>query len=85
MDYLVQLEVETEPNRWQPAVRYDTQHGGPHRDQLKITGEQEKQFLNVKFDFLTGYKDAVAEAERDIEANWKTYQERFLKGKWPIP
>ena len=83
--YLVQLEIETEPGEWKPVVRYDTQHGGPHRDQYKISGEKDKEkFLNVTFDILTGYQDAVRSAEQDIERNWRFYCQRFLEGKWPV-
>lgn len=85
VDYVVQLEVETNNEIWQPAVRYDTKHGGPHRDQLKITGEAKKEMLNAMFDILTGYRDAVAAAERDIAVHWETYRRRFLEGKWPVP
>ncbi len=83
LDYLVQLEIEVAPDEWKPIVRYDTRHGSPHRDQYNLSGRQRKQFLDVRFDIAVGYRDAVLEAEREIEANWKSYCRRFLKGEWP--
>lgn len=83
LDYVVQLEVETSPDEWRPVVRYDTAHGGPHRDQLKMDGQSDKEPINAVFDIVTGYRDAVASAERDIRDHWKIYRQRFLEGKWP--
>jgi len=84
IQYLVQLEVETASDEWKPCVRYDNEHGFPHRDQLKKKGEEKKTFVHTTFDILTGYRDAVSQAEHDIEKNWKTYRDRFLEGEWPI-
>ena len=86
LDFLVQLEIETEePGTWRPIVRYDTAHGIPHRDQYNREGRQRKEFLDARFDIFTGYRDIVEEALQDIAERWSVYRDRYLRGEWPIP
>ena len=71
--FVVQLELEI-ADRLYPVVRYDSAHGQPHRDTLDADGNViAKDWLPYSFDA------ALAEARRDMLANWQQYREEFLK------
>ena len=74
--YTVQFEVWIE-GRHRPAIRYDSAHGGPHRDPLDWTGRV------IKKDWLPDmpYDIAVKEAILEIRANWLPFREQFEKRK----
>ena len=70
---MVQLEVYYR-GRWYPVVRYDTAHGIAHRDYLRPDGNAEKTPL-----FTLDYNEALTFAEKDLDINWESYCQRFLK------
>lgn len=72
--FVLQLEIEIDDHLY-PVVRYDSAHGQPHRDLLDAAGHViDKWWLSWSYD------RALAEAERDILANWRQYREDFLQG-----
>jgi len=77
VDFVVQLEVKVK-GEWKEVLRYDCSHGYAHRDRYNLRGEKKTDDLR----FLD-YKEALTLADRDINRNWETYKERFLKGDYP--
>jgi hypothetical protein len=74
--FTVQLEVVFE-GRIFPAIRYDTAHGGPHRDTVNWTGRVvRKEPLPI-----TSLNRAMTEAIEDVKTNWKSYREEFERRK----
>lgn len=73
---MVQFEVLVQ-GEWKPVVRYDCAHGYAHRDRFNLKGEQGKEDLKMS------YADALTFADDDIDNQWETYQENFLKGGFP--
>ena len=76
IDFVVQLEVEIE-GEWKPVIRYDCSHDYTHIDRYNLKGEKEKIELNLD------YAEALTIADEDININWESYKERFLKGGFP--
>lgn len=74
---MVQLEVEVEEGVWKPVIRYDCAHDFAHRDRYNLQGDSDKDELPLN------YMEALDLADRDINANWDIYQERFLQGDFP--
>lgn len=79
LEFVVQLEVDV-AGAWKLVVRYDTEHGVPHRDVHRMSGRQEeKEWLaSLSFDKRWGHKRAFEFAIEDVENNWETYRDRFL-------
>lgn len=75
--FTVQLEVEVEEDAWRSVIRYDCAHDFAHRDRYNLRGEQEKEELPLT------YSEALDLADKDINDNWETYKERFLRGMYP--
>jgi len=75
-EFIVQLEIRTETG-WKEVVRFDCAHNYAHKDCLDISGRQKKMSLYLD------YEDALTLADDDINENWMTYRERFLKGVFP--
>ena len=65
--HMILAEVEYE------VLRYDTAHGGTHKDVLLPDGSK---FDVVPYHYLSP-KDALTFAIQDIYNNWKFYTERF--------
>jgi len=76
IDFVVQLEVKVEET-WQPVIRYDCSHDFSHIDRYNIQGEQEKEVLHLP------YAESLTLADEDINLNWESYKERFLRGEFP--
>jgi len=74
--FMVQLEVKAE-GAWREAIRYDCAHGYAHRDIYNLLGKQKKEELPLRFE------DALNLADDDIDDNWETYADRFLRGDFP--
>ena len=71
--FVVQLEVLIE-SEWKVVIRYDCAHGYAHADLYDITGRQIKKELNLTFESALTYGDW------DINENWWSYKESFLRG-----
>ncbi len=71
LSFVVQVECLIE-GTWHPIVRYDTAHGFAHRDVLKPDGAQEKQPIPAG-----DFNAALTYAQRDIQAHWQFYVERY--------
>jgi len=74
--FMVQLEVKVK-GVWKEVIRYDCAHGYAHRDTYNLLGKQEKENLHLRFE------DALNLADDDIDDNWETYIDRFLRGEFP--
>ncbi|MCJ7785578.1 MAG: hypothetical protein MUP41_16730 [Desulfobacterales bacterium] len=74
--FMVQLEVKVE-GVWKEVIRYDCAHAYAHRDTYNLLGKQEKENLHLRFE------DALNLADDDIDDNWETYIDRFLRGEFP--
>lgn len=74
LSFIVQYETKIE-GRWFPVVRYDTKHGFAHRDILDKKGKKQKTPI-----FAKDYSEALTFAEYDIQSNWKSYKQNFLRG-----
>lgn len=74
--FMVQLEIQHQ-GKWKPILRYDSAHGFSHVDRYNLTGEQQKEALELTFEETLAYADA------DINKNWEEYQERFMRGLFP--
>jgi hypothetical protein len=75
--FMVQLEVEVEPGAWKPVIRYDCAHGFVHFDRYNLKGDHDKQEIPLS------YTESLDLADKDINDNWDTYRERFLRGDFP--
>lgn len=75
--FMVQLEVKVKEGFWQPVIRYDCAHNFAHCDRYNIKGDHRKEELSLN------YKEALDLADKEINANWDLYQERFLRGNFP--
>lgn len=73
IDFVVQLEVKI-GNEWKPVIRYDCSHDFSHIDRYNLRGEQEKEELHLS------YAESLTLADEDINMNWESYKEKFLKG-----
>ncbi len=72
----MQLEVRVGGD-WKVALRYDCAHDFSHIDRYNIYGEQQKEELRLP------YGEALTLADEDINAEWETYVEQFLRGDFP--
>lgn len=75
-DFVVQLEVKI-GGSWKTVLRYDCAHDFSHIDRYNIHLEQRKEDLHLP------YAEALTLADEDINVNWQTYTERFLRGDFP--
>ncbi len=76
VDFVVQLELKVD-TEWKTVLRYDCAHDFSHIDRYNIRGEQQKERLRLS------YAEALTLADEDINVNWQTYTERFLRGDFP--
>ncbi len=74
--FVVQLEVKA-GDVWKEVVRYDCSHDFAHKDCYNIKGQCRKVHLHLD------YEDALTLADEDLNENWETYRERFLRGDTP--
>lgn len=74
--FVVQLEVEVK-GEWKPVIRYDCSHDFTHIDRYNL--KEEKQKIELYLD----YAEALTVADEDININWESYKERFLRGEDP--
>jgi hypothetical protein len=73
VEFVVQLEIFIN-GRWHAIIRYDTSHGFAHCDIIHFTGKIEK----IKMPTLD-YREALTYADEDMDENWQTYRQRYLK------
>ena len=73
VEFVVQLEVLIK-GRWYPVIRYDTAHGFAHCDNIHYSGKVEKVTMPT-----LDYKEALTYADEDLNENWQTYRDRYLK------
>jgi hypothetical protein len=76
VDFIVQLEVKV-GGTWIPVIRYDCAHDFAHVDRYNISGETLKEELHLS------YAESLTLADEDINLNWDSYKERFLRGEYP--
>ncbi len=76
VQFMVQLEVRID-EAWKEVVRYDCSHDYVHKDWYNMKGKQRKRRLNLE------YQKALTFADEDINQNWRTYRDRFLRGDFP--
>jgi len=69
----VQLEIKHQ-NKWCVCIRYDTSHDFAHRDIIHADGRKEKFSLGI-----LNYNEALTFAQIDLDKNWQTYLQNFLK------
>ena len=60
-----------------PAARYDSAHGTPHLDLLGWSGET----VEKRWRPAPTLKEAFARDKDDLDANWATYREQFVRSK----
>ncbi len=70
--FVVKLEILLN-NILFELVRYDTAHGGVHRDTLLPDGKKHRVTFLHHLDFKSGLDYAI----HDVEQNWEFYVERF--------
>lgn len=75
--FMVQLEIEVEEAVWKPVIRYDCIHDFAHRDRYNLKGDRDKEVVPLS------YTESLDLADKDINDNWDTYRERFLRGNFP--
>ena len=73
-NFSVQLEIKI-GDTWREVVRYDCAHGYAHKDYYNIDGKRRKINLSMS------YEDALTFADDDINENWQSHRQRFLKGE----
>lgn len=71
--FVVQYETKVE-GRWQQVIRYDGAHGFAHKDIYNRRGEKLFQIP-----LLLDFGQSLTLADKDINDNWETYLERFLR------
>ena len=76
IDFVVQLEVKV-GDIWMPVIRYDCAHDFAHADRYNMSGETLKEELHLS------YAECLTLADEDINVNWESYKERFLRGEYP--
>lgn len=76
IDFVVQLEVKV-GGIWKPVIRYDCAHDFAHVDRYNILGETLKEELHLS------YAESLTLADEDININWESYADRFLRGEFP--
>jgi hypothetical protein len=76
VDFVVQLEVKV-GGLWRPVIRYDCTHDFAHVDRYNISGETLKEDLHLSYD------ECLTLADEDINFNWESYAEKFLRGEFP--
>jgi hypothetical protein len=76
VQFMVQLEVRI-GQIWKEVVRYDCAHDYVHKDCYNIKGKRRKMRLSLE------YQEALTFADEDINQNWQTYRQRFLRGDVP--
>jgi len=76
VDFVVQLEVKVQ-GAWKPVIRYNCAHDFAHVDRYNISGETLKEELYLS------YAESLTLADEDINLNWESYKERFLRGEYP--
>jgi hypothetical protein len=76
VDFVVQLEIKLD-DEWKTVLRYDCAHDFSHIDRYNIAGKQRKEKLRLP------YTEALSLADEDVNVNWQTYTERFLRGEFP--
>lgn len=75
VDFVVQHETAI-GDRMLPVVRYDGSHGRAHRDLLDGKGRTvRKKWLPSHLTF----DEALIFGQQDIEGNWRTYRDAFLR------
>lgn len=73
VEFIVQLEIFVR-NKWYPIIRYDTTHGFAHCDIMHLSGKVEKIAIPT-----LNYRDALTYADEDLNENWESYRNLFLK------
>lgn len=76
VEFVVQLEVRV-GGEWKVVLRYDCAHDFSHIDRYNIHGEQQKEDLRLS------YGEALTLADEDINTDWETYVDQFLRGEFP--
>jgi hypothetical protein len=76
VDFVVQLEVKV-GGTWKAVIRYDCAHDFAHVDRYNRNGE------TIKEEFRLSYEECLILADEDINLNWESYKERFLRGEYP--
>ena len=76
IDFVVQLEVKI-CGAWMPVIRYDCAYDFAHVDRYNRNGETLKEELHLS------YAESLTLADEDINLNWDSYKERFLRGEYP--
>lgn len=74
--FTVQFEILID-GAWTPVVRFDTAHGGPHRDILGRHGEVIRQDFGW-FPREPPYNAALTAAQQELDESWATYRSAFL-------
>ena len=71
IEFRIQYEALIE-GKWHAIVRYDTAHGGSHKDTIHPDGSETKEWF-------TFYDNAevLTVGQRDIMGNWPAYRARY--------
>ena len=73
--FVVQYEMLLDDD-WVPVVRFDTAHGFAHLDVLHPDGTATKTRLPGM-----SFREAYTFAQRELNREWPTHRERFLREK----
>lgn len=82
VDYRVHIEILLE-GEIRHVIGFDPADDGPHCDEYRLDGETQKWYLSFGFDAVTGYKDALEDADEKVSLNHREYIENFKQGRWP--
>ena len=76
VNFVVQLEVNVQGS-WKAVIRYDCAHDFAHVDRYNIDGDSFKNDLHLP------YAESLTLADEDLNINWESYAEKFLRGEFP--
>jgi len=82
-DYRIQL-VAVVGGTWKQIMRWDTGHGGPHRDVYRGPdgAERSRMLVDSTYDPDLGYAEAMTASQNDMRCNWETYCDSYKQGEW---
>ncbi len=70
--FAIEYEIFIE-SVWAPVTRFDTSHGGVHRDLIEPGRRVRKKWC-----LHLGFDEGLSFAYNDIEMNWERYRQRYI-------
>jgi hypothetical protein len=82
LSYRVHLETVVD-EEYHLVIGFDPADQGPHCDEFRRDGRSRKTYCDFDFNPMTGYKEALDSADREVELYWEMYAARYRAGEWP--